>query len=327
MIQQGATGSSAGLTSLIYGKTASMVARDAWLLLGVALGVFAAVAALRKEFTLLCFDDAYATARGWPVQRLELALLFLVALVIVAGLQAVGLILMIALLVIPPVSARFWTDNIHAMLWLSAGIGAASGYAGAMASAFQPRMPAGALIVLCSGAVFAASLLLGLRRGLVQRQVRHWRLRLTVAWQHLLRAAYEQRERAAHAAAPEGGPELTSGFIRSASSQPPWFIRFVVAHCRRRGWLRDCSDGHYALTAAGWEKARRTVRNHRLWELYLIEYADIAASHVDRDADMVEHVLSSEVLRLLEEKLHARWPALAMPASPHPLSESAEARP
>jgi manganese/zinc/iron transport system permease protein len=64
--------------------------------------------------------------------------------------------------------------------------------------------------------------------------------------------------------------------------------------------------------------ADRVVRNHRLWELFLIRHADIAASHVDRDADLVEHVLGEESVAELEQVL-ARGDAT--PQSPHPLGD------
>jgi Mn-dependent DtxR family transcriptional regulator len=56
------------------------------------------------------------------------------------------------------------------------------------------------------------------------------------------------------------------------------------------------------------------LRNHRLWEMYLIKYADIAPSHVDRDADEIEHVLSGELIRELELALEQEP---RIPPSPH----------
>ena len=72
------------------------------------------------------------------------------------------------------------------------------------------------------------------------------------------------------------------------------------------------------LTEAGWAAAVRATRNHRLWELYLIRHADIAATHVDRDADAVEHVLGEKLARELETMLAEQ---ADMPRSPHPLQE------
>ena len=63
-------------------------------------------------------------------------------------------------------------------------------------------------------------------------------------------------------------------------------------------------SGELRLSESGFGEASRITRNHRLWELYLIRYADIAPSHVDRDADMVEHLLGAEIVHQLEAELN-----------------------
>jgi manganese/zinc/iron transport system permease protein len=68
------------------------------------------------------------------------------------------------------------------------------------------------------------------------------------------------------------------------------------------------------LSESGFGEAARITRNHRLWELYLIRHADIAPSHVDRDADMVEHILGAEMVRELEAELASH---ATIPDSPH----------
>ena len=154
-IQNMPQGSAAGLESFIYGKTASMVRSDFDLLMGVTLAVLLLSVLLFKEFRLVCFDEAYAAAQGWPVRLLDLLLLALVTAVTVAGLQAVGLILIIAFLITPAAAARFWTERLDRMLLLAALIGGLSGWLAQ--SALMPRLPAGAVIVLVAAAVFLPS--------------------------------------------------------------------------------------------------------------------------------------------------------------------------
>ena len=74
------------------------------------------------------------------------------------------------------------------------------------------------------------------------------------------------------------------------------------------------------LTETGLVEAKQATRNHRLWEMYLIEYADVATSRVDRDADMVEHILGDKMVMRLENKLQAyRIAGSLVPQSPHPI--------
>jgi manganese/zinc/iron transport system permease protein len=88
----------------------------------------------------------------------------------------------------------------------------------------------------------------------------------------------------------------------------------------REGLIEHPSAETVRLTPAGAESACRIVRNHRLWELYLIERADIDPSHVDRDADDIEHWLAPEVVSELERMVAQRYPALTVPPSPHTVS-------
>ena len=70
------------------------------------------------------------------------------------------------------------------------------------------------------------------------------------------------------------------------------------------------------MTPQGLKEAGRIVRKHRLWETYLIEYADVAPGHVDWGADEIEHVLDAELVAELERRLPAEV-LQKMPASPH----------
>ena len=113
-------------------------------------------------------------------QRLEFLgdrVLGLVMAVTVTGLKITGLILIVALLIIPPVAARFWTERASTMTTLSAGIGGLSGYTGAALSAAAPNLPTGPIIVLSAFAMFATSLVCAPARGLLAASLRRHRLR------------------------------------------------------------------------------------------------------------------------------------------------------
>lgn len=316
VIQSMGTGHAAGLKSFIYGKTASMLWSDALLIGTTALMVTAALLALYKEFKLLCFDADFAASQGRPVLLLDVLLMGLVVAVTVIGLQAVGLILIIALLIIPPAAARFWTDHLPTMLAVSVAIGAVSCAAGAMLSAVAPRLPSGAVIVTVAGLAFTISLLCGTARGALPRLADQRQLSRKIARQHLLRAMYELSE----SPAPLGAVPSPVEFARllAARSWSSHSLRAELQRAFRDGLvLPDSASATWRLTQPGARAAWRVVRNHRLWELFLITHADIAASHVDRDADQVEHVLDAEMIHELEQQLALTHPDLRAPGSPH----------
>lgn len=171
------TAGAAGLHGFLFGQTAAMSAREAAALGALAVLAAVAVAVLFKELKLVAFDEGFARVQGWPAGRIDLLLMALVTLVTVVGLQTVGLVLIIALLITPAAAARFWTERLERMTVIAALIGGLSGGVGAALSAALPDMPAGAVIVLVATGFFLLSLLFGPARGLVARRVRHGRMR------------------------------------------------------------------------------------------------------------------------------------------------------
>ncbi len=319
MVQDIPGQSSAGLERFIYGQAASMVLQDFVLLTGVAVVIAAVCLLLMKEFALLCFDQSFGKCMGVPVHLLDVILMALVAAVTVVGMQAVGLILIIAYLVTPAATARFWTDSLRKMLVLSAFFGALSGWLGASLSALLPRMPAGAVIVLMAAALFIFSMLFGTSRGVVKRVISHRQLKVKVGRQHLLRAVYELIEVRHKTGDKLALPNMPIRYAELLVHRT-WSVSNLNALLRRgkrEDHIQTFDGNSVSLTESGFGEAARITRNHRLWEIFLITHADIAPSHVDRDADSVEHILSPEMVRELELLLEASIDTQVIPPSPH----------
>lgn len=173
IVQASPSGSQAGLRDFIFGQAAAIRISDVKLLAGIAAIAIVASGLLMKEWTLMCFDEGLARVLGYPIRWLDLLLMTLVVAVCVAGMQAVGLLLIVALLIIPPSSARFWSDSIRPNIWLSAGFGALSATLGGIASALVPKLSTGAIIVVAASGLLLLSILFGTKHGLLHR----WRAR------------------------------------------------------------------------------------------------------------------------------------------------------
>jgi manganese/zinc/iron transport system permease protein len=205
------------------------------------------------------------------------------------------------------------------MLIIAAIFGGLSGLLGTALSATIPApasglsrgWPTGPLITLVATALFLISMLFAPERGIIADLFRRWSLSRRVQNQNLLRAVYEKLE-------PTGNLSL------------PWLPSEIDAsltplhRLQRAGQVSRTTAHSYTLTPAGQDAARHVVRAHRLWELFLIQQADIAPDHVDRDADQIEHVLPPEVLAKLEARLAelGRMPVGTL-TSPHPTHPSA----
>jgi len=313
----------AGLSSFIYGKAASMLLADAMVIGVAALLAAAACLLLFKELTLLCFDPALAASQGWPAGVLDVLLMGLTVAVTVIGLQAVGLILVVALLVIPPAAARFWTDNLRKMIAIAGVVGAASGAIGTIVSALFARLPAGALIVLTAASLFGLSLIFGRARGLLWRALEHRMLSKRVARQHMLRAIYEIAESSRTSDARLSGIEIPITAVVSKRSWDEKSVAADIARLASDGLVTRRGDA-VCLTRSGEDEAARMVRNHRLWEIFLLTHADIAPAQVDRDADRIEHVLDESMIDELESILEAQTARIPVPESPHLLRTAEE---
>ncbi len=329
VVQNLPTGNAAGLHHFIYGKAASMVADHVRFIAAASAVVLALCVLFFKEFTVLCFDDQYAATQGWPVLRLDVLLLALVVGVTVIGLQSVGLLLVVAMLIIPAAAARFWTDRLGWMTVVSGlvgGIGAATGVA---ASAVFPRLAAGAVIVMATSLFFFVSMLFGVRRGVLAQAIAQRRSRRRIGRHDLLRAMYENVESLATSDGASESLDVTARpvpFDRLLATRS-WSaarLKRLLAAALREGVVTGSASAGYRLTAQGAADARRAVRNHRLWEIYLITYADVATSHIDRDADEIEHVLDPDLVEELEAALSTQRSGATVPASPHRIEEDAK---
>lgn len=302
----------AGLAKFILGQAAAMRAEDALWAGAVALLAVLLCLLLFQRLRAACFDPDFARVAGLDTVRTDLALLALIVTVTVAGLQAVGLVLIVALLVLPAATARLLTFRLPRLLLLSAVIGALCGAAGAAASAIEPDLPTGAAVVLAGALCFTLALLLAPDRGLLPAALRRARRRLAAAEEHFLRAAWEAQEAAGATAGTAGDRWTPITALAAARGWLPGRAWRLARWLGLRG-LVALSERQVHLTPRGAAAARRAVRAHRAVEHHLLSIGAADAAGADRIADLVEHSLPPEAAsRLLPEPS-------ALPESPHAL--------
>jgi manganese/zinc/iron transport system permease protein len=296
-IQKLPLGNQSGLDKFLFGQAATLMPRDLKLMAVLATVVLCTVMLFYKELKLLCFDREYGASLGYPMRRLEILLTLLLVTVVVVGLQTVGVILIVATLVMPAAAARQWTSRLGPMLLLAAALGGASGAAGAILSASVARLPTGPVIVLIASAVLVVSLLVAPGRGIVWSWLQQRALVRRILRENLLRDLWKMGEAAG------------DWILRVAWAEVQGMRGLSAGEARRvGGWLRggglvQVHDDGPSLTAEGELEGRALVRKHRLWELYLTKQLELAADHVHRDADAMEHTLSEDAVEELDEKL------------------------
>ena len=328
-VQRHHSGNQAGLDTYMFGEIAGMQLRDIQLLALVAIGLLLTVTLLHKEFKLLSFDPDFTAAQGWPTFLLDMTMMGLLAIVTIVGLPICGVILMAALIITPSAAARYWTNHLGSLLILAGIFGALAGSAGALLASPLPGrwlgwesdwassakvMPPGPLIVLTATALLIASLLFAPQYGIIARSIAELRLRARILREHLLRSLFELSE--SHL--PQRPKVKLSKLVDYRSWSRP-LVNWQLRLAQRQGLVEQHGES-VQLTENGLEEAAELTRAHRLWELFLVEHANIAADHVDRDADDVEHLLPEQLLKELEQQIAepGQLPTTELvPESPH----------
>ena len=175
LIQRTGNANQAGLDTFLFGQAATILESDV-LTIGILGGIAIVIMLVFwKELKLLVFDEGFAASLGFPIRALDILLTSLLVIAIVLGLQAVGAVLMSAMLVAPAVAARQWTDKLSVMMLLAAGFGALAGVGGTIISSSASRIPTGPTIVLCATVVVGLSIVLAPNRGLLWNRLRYQR--------------------------------------------------------------------------------------------------------------------------------------------------------
>ncbi|RNC80547.1 MAG: iron ABC transporter [Phycisphaera sp.] len=265
-------------------RTIGEMPRQVMTLLAMTLLSVIFISVFFKELRIAAFDPALATSLGFSATLLHYALMIAVAGATVASFEAVGSILVIAMLVCPAASARLVSDRLLPQILWSVAFAIASGVVGYFAAIAVPAMfdrdavsIAGSMTVV-AGLLFAFTAVASPTQGVLARAFRQRKLARLVALEDLLATIYRRDEQGV-GAAPAAQAEVSLQSHR---------LQSVLRLARKRSLVTG-ELGSLALTNDGRRVAERLVRKHRLWEDYLVRKAGVAPDHVHESAERLEH--------------------------------------
>jgi manganese/zinc/iron transport system permease protein len=241
----------------------------------------AAILIFWKELKISSFDPAMATTMGYSATLLHYALMALVAMTSVASFQAVGSILVVAMLIVPPATAQLLCDRLSRMVLLACVFAVASAVGGYWLAHRWDVSPAGAMAVFAGG-MYTVAVLFAPKYGIVSAVVRNLQTSLRILREDILAMLYRDEELG-------GRPLSASNAVAAVGGG--WLARWALGMLKRRGRVTVAADG-LQLTDDGRERAKRLVRGHRLWEAYLVKHLGLPLDHVHAPADRVEHFIS-----------------------------------
>ncbi|MFC5049458.1 iron chelate uptake ABC transporter family permease subunit [Rubritalea spongiae] len=293
------TDQQSGVKDFLFGDLAVISALDLSLMGGVTFVVVLSVFALVRPFQVLSFDEGFAVGLGYPVKVLNFIFFGLLTFTVVVALQAVGVVLVSAMLITPAATAYLLSDRMHRMMLYAVGFGCFACVSGGLISSKLSGMPPGPVISLMGAFTFGVVYFVAPQHGVLAKLMRHIQQRKRVERENILKAIYKMLEDDDFTHAGVSLKELA--VIRRVTMEEAMKQAEMLVESNEATYEEGKSAIY--LTPAGWRRAAEIVRNHRLWELYLTDLANYEADHVHDDAEKIEHILGADAVRRLERDL------------------------
>ena len=289
--------SQSGLDAFLFGKAAAMNKTDVVLIAALGLIIFIISTIFKKPIKVFCFNPEYGTTLGFKTNAIQTLITGLVVATISVGLQAVGVILISALLITPATVARLWTNNYKKLLIIATLIGAVNGLAGAWISSVVSQMPTGPWIVVFLTLCVVFSIIFAPTKGLIAKSKRQRQVRNKIKHENILKSFFHLSEKS--------GDDYSLRSLNELAERCGMELGFLEKGLNsliKKGFIVPLKSD-YRLSETGLEESKRIVRLHRLWELYLTNRLNLPADHVHPDAEAMEHVITPELEALLLKDL------------------------
>lgn len=175
LVMVSVTPSQVDLNHIIFGNLLGVSPSDVIQVAILSIVCLLVLVLKRRDLTLYAFDPGHARTVGLNPKVLGGILLGVLALTCVVALQAVGVVLVVAMLIIPGATARLLTDRMSRMLWIAPLTSTVSSLVGLYVSYYQDTS-SGGMVVLCQGILFALVYLAGPRDGVLAKALRRRRV-------------------------------------------------------------------------------------------------------------------------------------------------------
>ncbi len=295
-IQSNLGSAQSGLQHFFFGQAAAMSKEDVEVFLYCSLIIAGIIALFYKGLKQVSFDREHAMATGQPVVLLEIILSILTVMAIAIGINAVGVILMAALLITPASTARLWTNRLLPMMLIAGTLSVLAAIGGAFISYKYSGMPTGPWVVVILSFMAFMSILFSPKRGALSRVMSRKKLERKILKENILKTMYKLQE----------ANNSSSGF----SLQEINGLKTFDGKQLERGlnWLKQdnstqFNQNKWTLTESGTQIGKRITRVHRLWELYLTNKVKLDIDHVHPSAESLEHIITPEIEKMLQEEL------------------------
>ncbi len=246
-----------------------------------------------KELKISSFDPALASTMGIQADVMHYLLMALVALTAVASFEAVGSILVVAMLIVPGATAHLLCDRLGWMVTVAAGVAIVNAVLGYWLAVWADANTAGMMATL-GGGIYVAAVFFSPRHGVLSVLARRVRHSLRILCEDILAMLYRLDELPSR-------PSLSASDAMHAVGGGV-LARWGLASLVRAGHVARAAHG-LELTGDGRSIAQRLVRSHRLWETYLVQQLGLPLDHVHDPAERMEHFIDERLQAQLADQL------------------------
>jgi ABC-type Mn2+/Zn2+ transport system permease subunit/Mn-dependent DtxR family transcriptional regulator len=281
------------LSSYLFGDVLGVSTGDIILSFIIMIVILAAIILFYKQLLVTSFDPTLAMTIGISTKIVHYLLMSLLSMSIVSGLQSVGVVLLVAMLITPPAAAYLLTDSLKKILVLSAFIGVIASVVGLYLSYYY-NYASGASIVLVAVIIFTLVFIFSPKEGILMKYLKRREASRTVMVEDVIKLLFKiQEHRTRSEIVQKISAELGLSVSRTES-----LLRTV----RLKGFVA-ARNGTLVLTDSGRMLALKLIRTHRLWEAYITREKITEAEDIHPEAEKLEHLLPEELVDEIDAEL------------------------
>ncbi|MEM6803919.1 MAG: iron chelate uptake ABC transporter family permease subunit [Bacteroidota bacterium] len=279
------------LKDFLFGNVLGISNQDLAMTAMILVFTLICVIAFYRYFFITTFESVIAQTLGISVSTMHYFLMLLLSFAVVASLQSVGVILVVAMLITPASTAYLLTHRLDRMIVIAAIVGLASAILGLMLAILFETTPGPAMTVTAT-LFYLLAVFFSPKKGLLSLYIKRRKMRRKVLKEDVLKQALKLQEET------EANPERIAADLELSLPQ----VQTLLKRLERQGYL-SMNGSEIELSKSGIKRAYELIRAHRLWETYQVEMMGLSPDQIHLEAEKYEHILTETLVEALAKKL------------------------
>jgi ABC-type Mn2+/Zn2+ transport system permease subunit/Mn-dependent DtxR family transcriptional regulator len=292
------------LKDFLFGNILGIADQDLWLTFMVMCFTIICVLAFYRYFFVTTFESVVAETLGISVSTMHYFLMLLLSFAVVASLQSVGVILVVAMLITPASTAYLLTYELKKMVFLAAIIGLVSTTLGMLLAIIFETTPGPAMTVTAT-TIYGLAVFFSPQRGIVSRFLKRRKKQQRILQEDVLKQSVRLHEK----------QDLGLNSLSKRLGLEMRILKRQIHKLQTKG-LMQIQGQAIILTDQGIKMGYNLIRAHRLWETYLVKELGLNEDQIHEDAERYEHILPEDLVEEVAE--HLGYPQTDPHGSPIP---------